>query len=458
MIFIITTLFLATLTTADLGHDGSIADRCTPLAIIRPAESIWVAKKTTAWADISGIHLQLSSIAKAANTLMTQVKEISEKIGKCTNIKVNVTHRHRFLSDDLYSIVLFKEDTVGTILRKINTYSCELPPITKAWVNKACNYKANFTDAEYEYIAGLSVYSPGEGKAGRVLSLNNENLVAITDWSEIGLNAQPTTAEVHMGVYDVGKYCDSHSNKNEVVSYKTDKSIKYICLKPIITEYLSDTCKVPFKSRIENSLSLANRTTMSLIQWANDLLARINALPIKQVQSLSETTVVRSSHAMTSIIHHIGRLYDGGLVRLDEETEDKIRVLAELANLLMTRVSLDNKRNLIIDNIKSNSLPTISIHIYNRVQNIDGKHYIYGDIYGPDYDTFYLSLLDRLLDRTGKVIIFNYLISGGSDDSTHDTLEYHPRESHGCEQFGSQLVCRTPPVSGAPDAVRCART
>ena len=111
-----------------------------------------------------------------------------------------------------------------------------------------------------------------------------------------------------------------------------------------------------------------------------------------------------------------------------------------------------------IQKVDQNALPFISLHVDYRVTNVDGKQFVYGDIFGPSYTILHLSLLDRLLDINGRSIIFKYLIEGENGDDTLGSLEHHPRDNNACEKYGSQLICKAIPASGSPDSRKCART
>jgi hypothetical protein len=77
-------IFLVSITViGSLANDGSIVDRCTPLAIIRPSEAVWVAEQEDAWMDISKILKQLKQVTKLSTELASTLASIYDKNKDC---------------------------------------------------------------------------------------------------------------------------------------------------------------------------------------------------------------------------------------------------------------------------------------------------------------------------------------------------------------------------------------
>ena len=448
---------LLLLVTSVMAQDESIADTCTPLAIIRPAQTIWVARKNTDWADISEIHKQLKKISTIASSLIVNIKAKLAKIVKCNSRDMIEESGYRFLTNDIYSVLLSKKDKIKDILGRLNIHKCYLPEITKGWLERATTFKTK-NEVGFNWIAGLSIYVPKSGKTGKVQSLKSEELLSITNHATIGLSSQPTTPIVKMSAFDAGNFSKEGFDNDKLVKYASDDEINYACIQDVVYNDLEDICIVPYKARIEKVLDSGIKAAQNILHWATSLTNRLTSLPLKRVTTVVVGHTVQPSYTLDLVSHHLTRLGNGGMERFGENTEDDIRILGDLSETLPKRVQLDNQRSLVIDNIGDNELPKVNIHISHRVESVDGKQYVYGDIFGPEYNTYYLSPLERLLDASGRVIIFKYLLFGSGDSPVYSALEHHPRDTKGCESFGSQLVCRAPPASGALDSTRCART
>jgi hypothetical protein len=441
-------------------RDESIADRCTPLAIIRPSEKIWIASKTTSWADISEIHEQLRTIVKLAKLLNTELTKLITKVENCDTTIMAENLMYSYVTGDVFSVIVGKEDALGEILHKTNSYNCMLPKLTQTWIGKVNFYLNNISlsESSFTHVIGLISYMPVGPNTGRIQTLNNERLLTIDDFTKVGLTEQPKGPEVKLAAFNAKDLSNTSIERSKLLNFDTSVSTSYICVKKIIFSKLTDTCSVPFKARIIQSLESGIRVSESLTNWANSMTNRLNSLPQRTVQTVTNAMTIRKSYFLEILIDHVRKLLTGGLEEFNEITEHQLRVALELTEKLSKKMTLDNQRRFVIDHTDQNALPFISLHVDYRVTNVDGKQFVYGDIFGPSYTILHLSLLDRLLDINGRSIIFKYLIEGENGDDTLGSLEHHPRDNNACEKYGSQLICKAIPASGSPDSRKCART
>jgi hypothetical protein len=438
--------------------DGSIVDRCTPLAIIRPSEAIWVAEQEDAWADISKILSQLKRIGSLSTNLASLLSKIDEENKDCSSLATSPDLGYRSITNDKYSTLLYKEDVLGEIPHKINTYGCYLPELNKDFISLVSAFKANNTAEDFIYTVGLLNYLPGAGTTANIQSLQNERIVAITDHTKMGINTQLKSPELRLAAVNVNTFGKPDTEKDETLSMDPTLSVKYMCVKrtPIRP---SGVCSIPHKDRILDLVKFGIRTSTEISDWSNGLINKIDALPSRQVSTITTTQDLGHSYIMGSLITSLEKLAKASLKYFEERLEEEFMNVEYLFKQTLHKIQLGDHRSLVVDHVTYGELPRINIKVDYRVESNDGSHYVYGTIFGPTYSTLNLQLLDRLPDRLGRTIIFNYLVTNDrtSQPKIQVALERHPKVSKDCEMFGSQLVCRTQPASSSPDSANCAK-
>ena len=434
----------------------SPTDRCTDIAIIRPAGEVHVAQHSTGWADISDLNQQLQAIIQHTNSLKANIESALTTIPTCTESTIHNNQAHRDITQDDFSEIIFLESKLKEVTSKTTEEKCNLPTVNQYSLSRMLAARKLHNYTNWEHLVAFLIVGPTStaGKIGAVYALNNDKLANIPTKESAGMTSVPTDPSIQLVGLTLSKYSPL-TDLNLATIGPGNKVMKFICIKPLrVFDLTPNSCTIIHKSRVEAILSSGLNTINIIHELVTGKITRLDAIP-----NIPDADVVGNTHLSRSPIldevqRHLNFLENKDHV-FNDYAINVIGRLQQLTSKITQSIGVTNERRLTYDYSSKESLPEVRIDITNQKIGANGKRFINGDIYGPKFSTNSLYNLDRLPNTEGTIIAFSHLMT--HPNGTPIALEYNPQEFPACRKEGRTIICYQYPTSQKADASQCGK-